>query len=725
MRGNIRILTIAGITAGTLASSSNSSADNPNIYQSSSLSSSSSSPPIHNHAIPPPPPPPPSKSQDHNHERSHSLPARNLKEYDASSTPERYHREQQHSHGSPRTDNNPNYVPRRKKKKKKGIWETIGNGLENVISVASGEVSENSNRQHRSVNSFSSVGGMDPRDPSLRPDRRNEYQMNRNAPSMNRSVGNAFEKNGGYRNNASTGKIDRQPSSDRRHIQRNERMSQSPTHQRKSEVPYRPPPPSRHNRNQQAAYNSASEDDRGILTKMFSGLPSPGAMLASLKPRRADSSGYLSVSRISNKADGWEGFESEEVASSRGLSRFFPVRKARRAINFNRKRGRLPSSTSSDAVSPLVSELIEKERCLLSDGAKAKCSAIGSRQAILDIIALYLLIMTCSQILPYFPAEISDVAYPQNMFITYSSIVQSMDSWAPFTIIASILTMFTNHVIHAPKLRSIALDEATTVCSSVTISQLWLRLVSSSPLDMDLNDILARHSIKDIYALASVKRLSYFVGIVLCTAAIKKVSMIKPIVFAIISSFENVVKMKSLRAPYSLEEIVTELADIFAPLWQNLKYIVQNEFKGAISNPIALAIPFSFVFALVIAAWMPTVEKNIAKNLATRPLPDDVTIDDNEPTLSIGTVSDLGSSSASRLQLQSQAGIENVLERWNLMEPAAELNIWQKLLRFHSFTIFLRRCAYHIVAALIVGFPLIAKFYLSLSNDVSFEGKLR
>jgi len=591
-----------------------------------------------------------------------------------------------------------------------------------VVSVASGEVSENSNRPQRNVNS---VGGMDTRDPSLRPDRRNDYQMNRNTPSMNRMVGNTSEKNGGYRNNVSTGKIDRQPSSDRRHIQRNERMSQPPTDQRKSEVPYRPPPRSRQDRNQQPAYNRASEDDKGILTKMFSGLPSPGAMLASLKPRRADSSGFLSISRISNKAESWEGFESEEVASSRGLSRFFPARRARRSISVNKKRGRLSSSPSSDAVSPLVSELIEKERCLVSDGAKAKCRAIGSRQAILDIIALYLLIMTCSQILPYFPAEINDVVYPQKIFITYSSIVQSMDSWAPFMIIASILTMFTNHVVHAPKLRSIAFDEATTVCSSVTISQLWLRLVSSSPLDMDLNDILARHSIKDIYALASVKRLWYFVGIVLCTAAIKKVSMIKPIAIAIISSFEDVVRMKSLRAPYSLEEIVAELVDIFAPLWQNLKNIVQNELLGAISNPVALAIPFSFVLALLIIAWMPTVEKNIAKNLATRPLPDDVTIDDNELTLSIGTVSDLGSSSASRLQLQSQAGIENVLERWNLMEPAAELNIWQKLLRFHSFTIFLRRCAYHIVAALIVGFPLIAKLYLSLSNYVSFEGKLR
>jgi len=194
------------------------------------------------------------------------------------------------------------------------------------------------------------------------------------------------------------------------------------------------------------------------------------------------------------------------------------------------------------------------------------------------------------------------------------------------------------------------------------------------------------------------------------------------VVNALLTGIVQIPMFSSLRIwPIPLQLLLSELKETWEPLWATLQSLFRDQLSIILKKPLDIVAPTCLYVVLAAAAWMPGVEKSITKRFTSKPLPKDVVDDDTEPVLETETVAALGSSSASRLQLQSQAGIAQILDRWQLMQSTTDMTVGERLNKFNSRKVSIRRGCYFIASLVTLSLPFLAHLYLPVSRTIYVE----
>ena len=474
------------------------------------------------------------------------------------------------------------------------------------------------------------------------------------------------------------------------------------------------------------------DDGRGIVSKFFSSLPSPSMLVPSfLKTGRNDyERGYLSLSKISSKADGWD-INEDDNSSSSILSKLMPFCKKKSTKSSSPQRKPYAVSRESDVIDPFVNQLLQKNKSLLSIEAEKRCRTYGNIRAAMDIVAFSFAFASCSQLMTYLSSRLTEFSSePFNFYDIANPIIkairESLDSWAPINFGVFILMIFTNHIIFFPKIRRLAIDESSSIYSAASYSQLWLRILGLTTVDESLNELIANQAGKEVYQSIAIRRIFVFVAVVLLSMAVVTISVIRPLLQAIVSGFIRVPQLRSLRVwPISSHDLIVDLHRIWLPVWITLQSLINDQVVAILERPFEIVAPTCLYLVLLAATCMPSVERKITHLVSAKPIPEDVSVDELEPVLSAETLTAIGSSSANRLQVQSHASSSAILDRWRLMQPVTDTRLWQRLNRYHSQRIMLRKLFYMVISTGALSIPFIVNFYLPSSSVISSKGKTK
>ena len=472
------------------------------------------------------------------------------------------------------------------------------------------------------------------------------------------------------------------------------------------------------------------DDDDNVLSRFLNKIPSPGVLIPSFfkNGRDDDDRGYLSLSKISNKADGWD-ITDDDVSPS-FFSKMVPFRKKKssQSIVSLRKPFTVSKSGANDVIDPVVNNLLQKKKSLLSKTAEKECNMCGNIRAAMDVIALSLGFISTLQFMEFMSSCLADSSGTTNLHDIINSIIdaigRSIESWFPFTLIACFLTIFTNHVVFYPKIRYLAHSESSLAYSATVYSQLWLRMFDSAPVDESLNDLLAYQAEKEVYQSVAIRRLFVFVAVILVSMAVATISVIRPLLQAFLSGIMQLFDLNSLRVwPISYNDVISDLQRTWQPIWQTLQSLCRGQLIKILDQPFDMIAPACLYLVLLAAVLMPNVERKLTHLVASRPVPEDVAIDDTEPTLSVDTVAAIGSSSANRLQVCSNASSQSILDRWRLMQPATETKVWQRLIRYYMRRTSIRKMLYIIISTAAFSIPFVANYYIPTSRATSRNGE--
>mmetsp|Transcript_25491 Transcript_25491/g.38133 ORF Transcript_25491/g.38133 Transcript_25491/m.38133 type:complete len:905 (+) Transcript_25491:327-3041(+) len=314
---------------------------------------------------------------------------------------------------------------------------------------------------------------------------------------------------------------------------------------------------------------------------------------------------------------------------------------------------------------------------LLSSLDMKKVSKIGKDKAVLDLMSLGFTVLFLQELKGVVSSSLTldDMRLPsswdgvKSMLQLFMSGIAEVDpkdvlsSWAPYALAAALLSRFTMHVLYDNKVLSEAAKLSKYVASNVFASQLYLRLVSGQLTKKQLPSILGTNVGEQFIGAVEIARLRSFVFMALVVLA-ATVSVVKPILTSVASTLIEIASLNTLREwPVDWESLGTTLKELVIPLGHKLIGLLEIEVKKIIENPIAIASTAYLCATLVAVTQVPTIGRYLS-SVKYKGTTGALNSNDTKEERSLEAISNMGISSARRLQLQSNDGaIEEILSR--------------------------------------------------------------
>jgi len=447
------------------------------------------------------------------------------------------------------------------------------------------------------------------------------------------------------------------------------------------------------------------------LGRILPPIPRLGSMFK-LPGRRSSLRDYSSA------MDAWE-LDDEEAKQSRGFLGLFRRKESSlsdRALITSR--GNIQQQ-KSEVLTPPLSDLMErcnhgKRVSLLAGEDKKRSVSLGRHRAAFDIFALALLLVS-ARLLPNF----RDIPWPHSMDEATKTaipailrvIADAMDGWAPFAFVAALLAFQTNSLLYRKRMETLAQLIGETVRDEAQYGALFLRLFSSASTKRDLPERAQQAARGETVAKVETVRLRTFAACILATLVFMTVSMIRPLIFAVVQALAQLVGLEQWwKWPPRWNEVASGLKDVFVPLGQTIGSIVGDEVIAILEHPLRVAYGASVFAALVGVAFLPALERSGK----VQPVSDEDDEDEEsfESRLKFTQhLSDMAVSGANRLDLLSdEAAIDNVLERWRIAVPPVP-QISDGISKSSLF----RLCFYGMLAGAILAAPLAVYGYVGIT----------
>ena len=368
----------------------------------------------------------------------------------------------------------------------------------------------------------------------------------------------------------------------------------------------------------------------------------------------------------------WSDDETGEGFGGLFRSRSKPASKniAPRASIGNRR-----SSIKTANIPRPVSSLLEKRETLLSPSSASKCRSIGRSQASMDAVQLTFVLLAMKEIVPLFLSEIASLDPTQTLqkktrTAVLSTIFSALEGWAPYAITAAFLVSMSNSAWIQPTLNTAANEAALESASDAAYSQLYLRLISSLPMQSFSSDALRKATKDQVFYLTSLARLRFFVTISITVVVLSTVAVLRPagkaIIFTVIQLWKPT--LEALQAsPIDWETVLDIAKKAGLDLVNDLHKIFLAEFSAVQQEPLRVAVVVSLIGTMLAVSFLPTLE-NRRKSAAGTPGLD---TEENEGGDSVRSLwSNIGSSSSSRLGiLSSPLGVEGALQQFTKLRP--------------------------------------------------------
>lgn len=389
------------------------------------------------------------------------------------------------------------------------------------------------------------------------------------------------------------------------------------------------------------------------------------------------------------------------------------------------------------AVPRPVMSLLEKRDTLLSPSTTRKCKSIGRYQATLDAMQLVFVILALREIVPLFLNELSSfdstVTLQKKLrTVTLSTIFSAIEGWAPYAIAAAFLVSLSNSSWIQPMLTGTATEAASQSASDEVYSQLYLRLISSLPMQSFSSDALRKATKDQALYVSSLARLRFFVTIAVTVVIVSTVAVLRPAGTAVISAAiqlwqPSIDIVKSSPIEWSLLWDVVKRAGL--DLAGDLHKLFNAELALIRQEPLRVAVVVSLIGTMMALSYLPTLEKRRKPAAAGANIADD--IDGSEEKDSVLSLwSNIGSSSSSRLGIiSSPLGVEGALQQFSKLRPdqASHAGIVgpsrhsellkQKRRRRRESAVYLMACQsllrnalYFLSSSILLSIPLIAYF---------------
>ena len=337
--------------------------------------------------------------------------------------------------------------------------------------------------------------------------------------------------------------------------------------------------------------------------------------------------------------------------------------------------GNRRSSINSANVPRPVSALLEKRVTLLSPSSTRMCKSIGRSQASLDAIQLTFVLLAVREVVPLLLSEIASVDSAQTLqknvrMAILSTIFSALEGWAPYAIGAAFLVSMSNSAWIQPTLHAAANEAASESASDAAYSQLYLRLISSLPMQSFSSGALRKATKDQVLYLSSLARLRFFVAIAVTVVILSTVAILRPAGTAIVSAAiqlwePSLEALKNSPIDWGLLWDIVKMAGL--DLANNLHKLIQTELDVIQQEPLRVAVVVSLIGTMMAVSHLPTLEKRRKAAAGAN----GVDAEDNEEEDSVRSLwSNIGSSSSSRLGiLSSPLGVEGALQQFTKLRP--------------------------------------------------------
>mmetsp|Transcript_30898 Transcript_30898/g.62477 ORF Transcript_30898/g.62477 Transcript_30898/m.62477 type:complete len:1340 (+) Transcript_30898:115-4134(+) len=332
------------------------------------------------------------------------------------------------------------------------------------------------------------------------------------------------------------------------------------------------------------------------------------------------------------------------------------------------------SSVNSAHIPRPVSSLLEKRDTLLSLSSSGRCKSIGRSQASLDAIQLTFVLLAVTEVVPLLLSEIASLDPTQTLqkkirTATLSTIFNALEGWAPYAVAAAFLVSMSNSAWIQPTLNAAANEATSESASDAAYSQLYLRLISSLPMQSFSSDALRKATKDQVLYLTALARLRFFVTIAVTVVILSTVAVLRPagtaILSAVVQLWEPFLEaVKNSPIDWALFWDIVKKAGL--DLASNLHTLFQSEFDVILQQPLRVAVVVSLIGTMMAVSRLPTLEKRRKADAGAN-----VVEEDNEEEDSVRSLwSNIGSSSSSRLGiLSSPLGVEGALQQFTKLRP--------------------------------------------------------
>lgn len=370
---------------------------------------------------------------------------------------------------------------------------------------------------------------------------------------------------------------------------------------------------------------------------------------------------------------------------------------------------------------------------LLSSSDIQALGKIGRSKAVMDLLTLTFIYITALEILKAFrspfeaqswriPTSIDDgMMVLQQITSTLSiSDVSLVDTWAPFTFIASILSFVTRDVLFNPKSKELMRDISNAVKLNVLQSQLFLRLESGMLLRKELEQTLSKASEDQSLATIEIARLRAFAFAAFVALVIATVPVVKPMCMNVCVALIEMFSYEGLREwPVDWDALGSTLKDLAMVLMENLKVVFDNELDRIISNPMAIMSTLTIAVALFIFSQLSIFERGRSTTAAKEGI--QMPIISNAESYQADSsvrISNLGESSASRLELKMQEGaVEKMLHQFQLKTLLSRTPRTKPLVN----KLKLRKFAYNTICAVLTLVPILVHVFIAMVNESNID----
>lgn len=394
---------------------------------------------------------------------------------------------------------------------------------------------------------------------------------------------------------------------------------------------------------------------------------------------------------------------------------------ARPAARINRDTSTAMTSTMKDLLDRCQND--NTTALLLSVEDKHKCASIGRSSAVFDMVALLAILIAARQLpmvslqLPRSIAELFSSTLPA----LSSLIIDSLDTWVPFALVAALLASSTNALITSNRKNSLASEIESSVRDETRYGSLFLRLFSSLSVSKALPDLMGSAASKQVAMKVEIARLRSFVSCLLCALVLMTVTVLGPLVQAFFEACSAVAHLDQWSSwPLDWRGIAAGLKLAAEHFISKAAACIVGEIGGVVANPVKVAYAVAVFGVLVAVAYLPRIETRRKVQGKSLGLNEDEEASELHARFS-GLVSDLGGSSATRLELFTNDGsIENLLERWRTMVPRTT----EAVSRLSKRAIFRTLC-YTVLSGLILFSPLFIFGHAGIATFGSARSQLR
>jgi len=385
---------------------------------------------------------------------------------------------------------------------------------------------------------------------------------------------------------------------------------------------------------------------------------------------------------------------------------------------------RLSSTKSSNAanIPPPVAALLENRETLLSSTSASKCASIGRTQAVLDVVQFAFVVCAAREILPSFitalSVDVSDTSLPTSnrlKIAIVSTLLSTLDGWAPLALIAAILISASDAAWVQPALRAASSEAASEVEANAAYSQLYLRLIAAIPVQKSFSSKVIEKTTKaQASGIASSARLHFFVMLSIIYILMSTVVVLRPAVDALSSAITSFTRLPVWHSrPIEWASVWESVKFIGVDLAAKLRSLISTELDLLRLQPLRVGVVVSLFGALLLVSNLPSMEKG-RRNGTIKDHHDE----DEKEHSTTGIWSNMGASCASRLSLlSSPRGVEGALEKFS-PETRSKLVRKKTKRRQDAFSYFrllqplLRQMMYSISAMLLLSIPLAIYLYI-------------